>query len=201
MPDQVSNIKKRRILDAALRVFSDRGFHHATVSEVARAAHVGKGTVYLYFDSKEDLLVALFDELADRLVWVLDRILIEGISLQEAVQRLVAEQIGRGRAKAQVFRLMVQQPFFANLTLQRERRVLVRRVIERVAVRIRDAIDRGVLRACDPNLCACLLLNLAGVMSLYETVDAEIPLQEGVPLAAAELADVLWNGLKKESEV
>jgi TetR/AcrR family fatty acid metabolism transcriptional regulator len=54
--------KRGRILDAAIKMFAERGFHTATVAEIARAAGVADGTIYLYFKSKEDLLLRLFDE-------------------------------------------------------------------------------------------------------------------------------------------
>jgi TetR/AcrR family fatty acid metabolism transcriptional regulator len=54
--------KRARILDAAVKVFADRGFFTATVAEIARAAGVADGTIYLYFKSKDDLLLRLFDE-------------------------------------------------------------------------------------------------------------------------------------------
>jgi len=48
--------KREHILMSALRVFGQRGFHQATIEEVAKAAGVGKGTIYLYVPSKEALL-------------------------------------------------------------------------------------------------------------------------------------------------
>src|SRR3981081_2376837 len=53
---------RARILDAAIKVFAERGFHTATVAEIARAAGVADGTIYLYFKGKDDLLLRLFDE-------------------------------------------------------------------------------------------------------------------------------------------
>lgn len=53
--------KFHRILDAALDIFVQKGFHHAKISEVARAAGVADGTIYLYFKNKEDLMASLFD--------------------------------------------------------------------------------------------------------------------------------------------
>lgn len=49
------------ILDAAMRVFADKGYHAASVRNVAEAAGLGKGTIYIYFDSKEALTTALVD--------------------------------------------------------------------------------------------------------------------------------------------
>jgi TetR/AcrR family fatty acid metabolism transcriptional regulator len=54
--------KRARILDAAVKVFAERGFFSSTVAEIARAAGVADGTIYLYFKSKDDLLLRLFEE-------------------------------------------------------------------------------------------------------------------------------------------
>jgi AcrR family transcriptional regulator len=68
--DAVSTVLKRRVVKpseqrrkeicaAALELFSSKGFHETTMEEVANAAGVAKGTIYLYFESKEHLLLAL----------------------------------------------------------------------------------------------------------------------------------------------
>ena len=54
--------KRRLILDAGMRVFARRGFHHCRVSDVADEAGVAYGLVYHYFDSKEEILNTLFLE-------------------------------------------------------------------------------------------------------------------------------------------
>jgi TetR/AcrR family fatty acid metabolism transcriptional regulator len=54
--------KRRLILDAAVRVFARRGFHHCRVSDVADEAGVAYGLVYHYFSSKEEILNTLFLE-------------------------------------------------------------------------------------------------------------------------------------------
>jgi AcrR family transcriptional regulator len=54
--------KRRLILDSAIHVFADQGFHHCRVSDVADEAGVAYGLVYHYFDSKEEILNTLFSE-------------------------------------------------------------------------------------------------------------------------------------------
>jgi len=54
--------KRHRILRAAIRIFSQRGFFNSKVSDIARAAGVADGTIYLYFKNKDDLLISLFEE-------------------------------------------------------------------------------------------------------------------------------------------
>jgi TetR/AcrR family transcriptional regulator, fatty acid metabolism regulator protein len=59
--DSTPGPKRDAILRAAIDVFADRGFFSAQVADIARAAGVAAGTVYLYFKSKDDLLVSIFD--------------------------------------------------------------------------------------------------------------------------------------------
>lgn len=54
--------KRERILRAAIKIFSHKGFFSSKVSEIARAAGVADGTIYLYFKNKDDLLISLFEE-------------------------------------------------------------------------------------------------------------------------------------------
>jgi TetR/AcrR family fatty acid metabolism transcriptional regulator len=56
-----SGDKRERILVAAERIFARHGFFAARVSEIAREAGVADGTIYLYFKSKDDLLISLFE--------------------------------------------------------------------------------------------------------------------------------------------
>lgn len=60
--------KRERILAAAERIFAQRGFFHARVSEIAREAGVADGTIYLYFKSKDELLISLFESRMERVV-------------------------------------------------------------------------------------------------------------------------------------
>jgi TetR/AcrR family transcriptional regulator, fatty acid metabolism regulator protein len=59
-------IRKQRILDAAERIFAQKGFQEATVSDVAREAGVSDATIYEYFPSKEELLFSIPGEIAIR---------------------------------------------------------------------------------------------------------------------------------------
>lgn len=53
--------KKERIIEAAVKVFARKGFYTANVKDVAKAAGVADGTIYLYFKNKDDLLISLFE--------------------------------------------------------------------------------------------------------------------------------------------
>jgi TetR/AcrR family transcriptional regulator, fatty acid metabolism regulator protein len=54
--------KHQKILQAAIKVFSEKGFYNSRVSEIAKEASVADGTIYLYFKNKDDILISLFEE-------------------------------------------------------------------------------------------------------------------------------------------
>src|SRR5438445_486572 len=81
--------KRARILDAAVKVFAGRGFHSATVAEIARVAGVADGTIYLYFKSKDDLLLRLFDEKMTDLLAQLRAALAEEKSAPARLRRFI----------------------------------------------------------------------------------------------------------------
>jgi TetR/AcrR family fatty acid metabolism transcriptional regulator len=55
--------RRAQILDAAITVFSEKGFHRATIKEIARVAGIADGTIYTYFASKDEVLIAVLDRL------------------------------------------------------------------------------------------------------------------------------------------
>ena len=57
--------KRKAIIEAAINVFSHKGFHKAKISNISKLANVADGTIYLYFKNKENLLVSAFDELIE----------------------------------------------------------------------------------------------------------------------------------------
>jgi len=78
--------KRERILDAAERVFARHGFYNARVAEIAQVAGVADGTIYLYFKSKDDLLISLFESRMERLNTQLSEAVSTGTSAPERIQ-------------------------------------------------------------------------------------------------------------------
>ncbi len=62
MSKRKNNIKYFKIIDAATKVFAKRGFYQAKISEIAKEAGIADGTVYIYFENKDDILISLFEE-------------------------------------------------------------------------------------------------------------------------------------------
>jgi TetR/AcrR family fatty acid metabolism transcriptional regulator len=104
--------KREAILKAATRVFAQNGFFNAQVADVAKAAGVAAGTVYLYFRSKDDLLVSLFERTMKEAIAAGRAALIGATDPRERLKRIARlhlERLGRDRDLAVVFQVELRQ--------------------------------------------------------------------------------------------
>jgi len=104
--------KRDSILRAATKVFAQNGYFQSQVADVARVAGVAAGTVYLYFKSKDDLLVSIFER-SMREVIAEGRAALDGVKDPAERLRLIAHlhlsRLGRDRDLAVVFQVELRQ--------------------------------------------------------------------------------------------
>ncbi len=82
--------KPQQIIDAAIRVFARTGYYNSRVSDIAREAGIASGTIYLYFKTKEEILVTLFREKMAEWVAYVRREITGEPSAVAKIRRLVA---------------------------------------------------------------------------------------------------------------
>jgi TetR/AcrR family transcriptional regulator, fatty acid metabolism regulator protein len=116
--------KRERILRAAVDVFAQNGYFNAKVSEIAKAAGVADGTIYLYFDGKEDLLITIFREHTRNYLQSLERSLATISRPEERIRIAIRhhlETLGRDRALAVVSQVELRHSLkFMSLLSQQE---------------------------------------------------------------------------------
>ena len=82
--------KPQQIIEAAVRVFARKGYYNSRVSDIAREAGIAAGTIYLYFKTKDDILVTLFrDKMAD-FVSILRKAIAGEADAASKIRRLVS---------------------------------------------------------------------------------------------------------------
>jgi TetR/AcrR family transcriptional regulator len=100
--------RRQEILDAARRVFFDRGFHDPTMDDVATSAEVSKGTIYLYYSSKEEILALLLLEGLDLLLDEMETAhTVSGLTPEESVCALARAYLRFSQANPSYFRLIM----------------------------------------------------------------------------------------------
>ncbi len=83
--------KRSVILQVALELIAERGFHDAPMSEIAGKAHVAAGTIYRYFENKDVLINEMFQEIEDKLLEAVLRNYPEGKPIQEQFSHLFSQ--------------------------------------------------------------------------------------------------------------
>jgi AcrR family transcriptional regulator len=195
MPD--SSDRRTQLREAALQVFARKGYRNAVVEDVAAEAGVAKGTVYTYFDRKEELLGAVFEghleELRARQDEILesDRLPLEKIrALHHGFADLLGEDDAFARVLLDIWTAGMQDPERFGIdfkTLYAEYRALVRQLLE-------EAEARGDIRTDLPHLTPAVLIGAIEGVLLQWVLDPE-----GVefPEAADDVIDVLYRGVRR----
>ena len=180
---------RRRLLEAAERIFAELGYHDASIVKITEAAGVGQGTFYLYFASKKEI----FDEL------VLD--------LNRRVRHAMTEaSAGAGtRAEREVlgftafFRFTAEHPALYRIIRQAEfvspetLHLHYDRLTEGYVVGLREAMERGEVAEGDPEVLAWALMGigeLVGMRWILWAGSAELP-----PEVSDELATIIRRAI------
>lgn len=185
-------------------MFFESGFHQATVDSVADRAEVSKGTVYLYFASKESLLAHLLLEGLDDLISELERGCAAAADLpaDQRLRKLALAYLGffdrdpqyfpflmamdRGRFQEAVPAELYEEILEASL----EGLTLVVRVIER-------GMEEGVFACPDPQEAACVFwASLNGVLQLVEHPLRQEMVGVDKPVLYTSSVDTVIRGLK-----
>lgn len=104
--------KRKKIYQAALKVFSEDGFHQATMNKIATLSGVAKGTVYEYFKSKEELLDQLLEERYEEIVERISAICGRGDDILEQTREMIEFWVGFIDENPQVYRLIQSEAIF-----------------------------------------------------------------------------------------
>ncbi|MDX2161000.1 MAG: TetR/AcrR family transcriptional regulator [bacterium] len=143
-----------RILDAALDVFADKGYHDASVDEIVVASGTSKGSVYFHFPNKQKLFLALLDKFAD----LLERRIIDAIGSEEKAVRRVSAALeafmstfGRYRPFAKI--LLIQAVGLGS-AFEEKRLQVYDRFAALVKTYLDQAIREGDIPALDTSIAA-----------------------------------------------
>lgn len=130
-----------------MRCFGDRGYHLATMDDLARAAGLSKGSLYWYFRSKEDLLLALFDAFSREVLASFQELEESDLPVIEGLEEVGTATIERLGADLPMTRAWLE--FFAHPQARQRMARDYNEVRDRVARLLTRAAERGELRPVD----------------------------------------------------
>jgi len=189
--------KHQKILQAAVKVFSEKGFYNSRVSEIAKEANVADGTIYLYFKNKDDLLISLFEEEFGKIVkdmraelvkendplQKIKRFAITHLSIVSNQQHL-AEVLGvEVRQSTKFMKEYINKPFIEYLNL-----------IRSVVI---EGQEKGLLRRdLTPGIMKRALFGALDEMARYWVLSTKK--KHSISEAALQISDVFVRGMMSE---
>jgi TetR/AcrR family fatty acid metabolism transcriptional regulator len=190
------NSTEQRIRRAAIQVFSHEGFHRTRMSDVANVAGIAVGTIYNHFDSKEDLLVSIFETAFEERMRMFDELRAGGGAIRDQLHELLKQHFAIIRKQEELSRLLLLERFHPGGRVREKLIRLQRTMVDRIATLLREGVSEGWVRPCNTQVVAQALFDLIQTMSacglIYDPKEADEILEH----APDELSDLIWQGLR-----
>ncbi|MBS2012468.1 MAG: helix-turn-helix transcriptional regulator [Deltaproteobacteria bacterium] len=177
-----------------MKVFAKNGFHATRVSEVAKAAGVADGTIYLYFKSKEELLVSLFEDRVSKLLTFMRESLPKTEGAPQRLRAVIDMQLGLlegERDLAEVITVIIRQ---STRLMKEFAAPQFLAYLDAIAKIVQDGQASGDFRTdVSPHIAARAIFGaLDGITLTWALGRAE---QGALARASTQLSDVLLRGL------
>ncbi|HHV94234.1 MAG TPA: TetR/AcrR family transcriptional regulator [Firmicutes bacterium] len=184
--------KRERIKKAALEIFSSQGYANTTVQQIAERARVGKGTFYIYFATKEELLTDLLIEGLTNMGQHIERKIRTLQGSAAKLRAIVREQLRYFYEHQSLCRLITREVWGhsdqSSSLAQRVRSSYIRMLQEVVEKGIKD----GELRSLDPQTVATALY---GMVSMVALSMKDLPSDGAIERAEMTLQELLFSGI------
>lgn len=193
--DEEKEVRRETILAAAKRVFSQHGYAATTVADVARAARLSYGTIYWYFESKEELFDALMDAGENSLrTRILDALEAAGpADLDGALRTAVGATFEHFDADRDAARLLFRDSYALGGRFERHLQRIYDGFVDDLESTIRDGQRSGAIRKVPSRLVAFSLAALIGQLA-YRRLNTDDGMD---PAALAEfVVSMVMEGLR-----
>lgn len=189
----VSEFRRAEILSAARTVFVRKGFDTGSVDEIAAAAGLAKGTLYLYFKSKKEIYRALIvHDMEAAIAGTLERIQ-EAATLREKLEAFILARLRNAERNREIFRITDTQSG-GNLRFTRSQyRDWLQKPVDALCLAIREAQQSGAARPAPAEKIAWAAADLARGAIVRRLAGQPT---DGLEEEAAFLASILWASLQ-----
>lgn len=195
----VKGLRERQIKEAALRLFSGRGFHNTTITQIAEAAGLGKGTIYWYWKSKEDLAYSLVSDMLSDFLDLIEKTRDAEGSVAERFGDLVNEVAELYYRETDYLRLLwkfrVDRSYIFSVEYREKVTSYYLRMRKALESLIEEGIEKGEFREVDPKTMAFILLGVAEGLELeWLENEEELSMRD----ALREAMQIMFLSLRKE---
>jgi AcrR family transcriptional regulator len=196
----VQEFRVQSIRDAAMRVIARKGMAAATMQEIADEAGVAKGTIYLYFRDRDDVVEKAFENAMSDLHKRVDEALEAPGTFEQKLRAVLSAQIGFFQTNREFFRLYISLRYPEGNAQQQRRQKRhcqpqYKSRVERIAAMLQEGMDRGEVRKMDPMRLALFIIEGSSAVIIERVLDEAPPPEESdIELIAGTILGGIRSG-------
>lgn len=191
--DQMREATRRRIIREAASEFARLGFDQANINVIAEQAGIGKGTIYLYFESKRDLFLSMLRSIAQEQLAVIRMALAAEGTIRQRLERLFWAFAHLAEEESDSFNVYMSALYGVNRAFKSEATNLLRDYVAVIALMLEQSQARGEIRCHNVEATALMVLSLTESYVLSARVLGQS--EQAIARHAGDTADLILHGL------
>jgi AcrR family transcriptional regulator len=189
--------KRQLILDAAAAEIALYGYDRANINTIAERAGIGRGTIYLYFESKDDVLGALLDTVGAAIDETIQRCIAQDLSWRDRLRALAHAFLALAGSHRDYLRVQVSALHGVNRAVGEPMARWLRTSVDRLAAAFRQAAAQGEIQPLPPETLATLVV---GTLESLALLPGALHQADDPHERAETLATLLWQGIAPAQE-
>jgi AcrR family transcriptional regulator len=206
IPEEEIPKRQLDILNAAIKIFAEKGFQAGRTSDIAKEANIAEGTIFRYFKTKKDLLVGLLIPLIVKFFKPLmfrsmEKIMSneENESINVVLKNIMLDRIALIKKNTPLVKTVMVESIYHPELLEPLQKEIVPKIIPIVDKFFKDNIEKGDLREIDPRLITRSLISLVAGFSILSNTFPEIFKIDDDEKEIEKIVDILINGIGVKS--
>ncbi len=152
--------RRQMILDGATKAFTQFGYKATTMDLVAKLANVGKGTIYTFFKNKEELFDEIFTSLLMEMRKIADEAMDEEKSFSENLHLALFAILEFRKNHQLTIKIFQENAELGTSAVKEMIEKMEQMIIRYIKTKVKEAIDKGDIKPCDPELTAFVMVKL-----------------------------------------
>ena len=191
--EQMREATRRRIISEAASEFARLGFDQANINTIAEQAGIGKGTIYLYFENKRELFLAMLRYIAQSQLASIRAALATDGTVLERLERLFLAFVQLAEEDSDSFNVYMSALYGVNRAFKTEATKLLRDYVAVIALMLEQCQARGEIHATQMEAKALMVLSLTESYVLSAQVLGQT--EHEIAAQAGQVAQLILNGL------
>lgn len=171
------NIKRKNIADAARELFTEFGYKSVSMDQIAQKAGVAKGTLYLYYKDKNDLLFKLTEELLDSFRLFIQSVERKNLHLIQELHEIIYNFLMYRHNQKFLYRISKEAVELRTPSACRVIEAIDREITGYIEKRLETAMKEGVIKKCNTSILAFVIIKVYSALA-FEWEEKHQPLDE-----------------------